>query len=120
MESHKRVGSLSGFWDRFTKLHRSSWMTDVLPSAPRLSKMWLASQAGPDPKNIIPKVSLRSVESVAVHTAVESRGKFFTSRTWTAHSILHIEMRKRFEAFIDKHFYVWGKFGVPLSVNHVF
>ena len=29
-------------------------------------------------------------------------------------------LRKRFEAFIDKHFYVWGKFGVPLSVNHVF
>ena len=28
-------------------------------------------------------------------------------------------LRKRFEAFIDKHFYVWGKFGVPLSVNHV-
>ena len=29
-------------------------------------------------------------------------------------------LRKRFEAFIDKHFYVWGKFGVPLSCNHVF
>ena len=29
-------------------------------------------------------------------------------------------LRKRFEALIDKHLYVWGKFGVPLSVNHVF
>ena len=61
MASHKRVGSLSGFWDLFTKLHRSSWMSDVLPSAPRLflnAKMWLASQAGPGPKNPIPKVNL--------------------------------------------------------------
>ena len=36
MASHKRVGSLSGFWDLFTKLHRSSWLSDVLPSASRL------------------------------------------------------------------------------------
>ena len=27
---------------------------------------------------------------------------------------------KRFEVFIDKHFDVWGKFGVPLEVSHVF
>ena len=29
-------------------------------------------------------------------------------------------LRKRFEVFIDKHFDVWGKFGIPLEVNHVF
>ena len=33
MASHKRVGSWSGFWRFITKLHRSSWMSDVLPSA---------------------------------------------------------------------------------------
>ena len=27
---------------------------------------------------------------------------------------------KRFEVFVDKHFDVWGKFGVPLEVSHVF
>ena len=36
----------------------TSWMSEVLPSAQRLfSKMWLASQAGPGPKNPIPKVN---------------------------------------------------------------
>ena len=39
--------------------------------------MWLASQAGPDPKNIIPNWSFFCVESLALHTAVESRGNFF-------------------------------------------
>ena len=29
-------------------------------------------------------------------------------------------LRKRFQVFINKHFNVWGKYGVPLSVNHVF
>ena len=29
-------------------------------------------------------------------------------------------LHKRFQAFINKHFNVWGKYGVPLSVNHVF
>ena len=29
-------------------------------------------------------------------------------------------LRKRFEVFVDKHFDVWGKFGVPLEVSHVF
>ena len=29
-------------------------------------------------------------------------------------------LRKRFQGFINKHFNVWGKYGVPLSVNHVF
>ena len=29
-------------------------------------------------------------------------------------------LRKRFQVFIHKHFNVWGKYGVPLSVNHVF
>ena len=29
-------------------------------------------------------------------------------------------LRKRFQVFINKHFYAWGKYGVPLSVNHVF
>ena len=56
MASHKRVGSWSGFWGLITKLHRSSWMSDVLPSAARLFfEMLLASEAGPGPKN--PKVN---------------------------------------------------------------
>jgi hypothetical protein len=29
-------------------------------------------------------------------------------------------LRKRFEVFIDKHFDVWGKFGLPLNVSQVF
>ena len=29
-------------------------------------------------------------------------------------------LRKRFQVFINKNFNVWGKYGVPLSVNHVF
>ena len=31
-------------------------------------------------------------------------------------------LRKRFQVhvFVNKHFNVWGKYGVPLSVNHVF
>ena len=29
-------------------------------------------------------------------------------------------LRKRFQVFINKHFNVWGKCGVPLSANHVF
>ena len=29
-------------------------------------------------------------------------------------------LRKRFQVFINNHFNVWGKYGVPLSVNHVF
>ena len=29
-------------------------------------------------------------------------------------------LRKRFQAFIDNHFDVWGKFGTPLSVSLVF
>ena len=29
-------------------------------------------------------------------------------------------LRKRFQVFINKHFNVRGKYGVPLSVNHVF
>ena len=29
-------------------------------------------------------------------------------------------LRKRFQVFINKHFNVWGKYGVHLSVNHVF
>ena len=28
-------------------------------------------------------------------------------------------LRKRFVVFINKHFDLWGKYGVPLSVNHV-
>ena len=45
MASHKKVGSWPGFWDLFTKLHRSSWMSDVF--AISSEKMWLASQVGP-------------------------------------------------------------------------
>ena len=29
-------------------------------------------------------------------------------------------LRKLFQVFINKYFNVWGKYGVPLSVNHVF
>ena len=29
-------------------------------------------------------------------------------------------LRKRFQVLINKHFNVWGKYGVPLSVNHAF
>ena len=29
-------------------------------------------------------------------------------------------LRKRFQAFIDNHFDVWGKFGTPLSVSLIF
>ena len=29
-------------------------------------------------------------------------------------------LRKRFQILINKHFNVWGKYGVPLSVNHAF
>ena len=29
-------------------------------------------------------------------------------------------LRKRFQVFIDRHFDIWGKFGVPLLVSHVF
>ena len=29
-------------------------------------------------------------------------------------------LRKRFQAFIDNNFDVWGKFGIPLSVDLVF
>ena len=57
MASHNRVGFWSGFWGLITKLHRSSWMSDVLPSATRLFfEMLLASEAGPGPKN--PKFNL--------------------------------------------------------------
>ena len=59
MASHKKVGSLSGFWDLFTKLHRSSWMSDVFAISSKVfSKMWLASQVGPGLKNPILKVNL--------------------------------------------------------------
>ena len=59
MASHKRVGSLSGFWDLFTKLHKSRMDERRLTiSSKAFSKMWLASQAGPGPKNPIPKVNL--------------------------------------------------------------
>ena len=59
MASHKRVRSWSGFWGLTTKLHRSSWMSHVLPSAisyEAFSEMLLASEAGPGPK--YPKVNL--------------------------------------------------------------
>ena len=29
-------------------------------------------------------------------------------------------LRKRFEIFVDKYFYIWGKFGINLSVDHIF
>ena len=29
-------------------------------------------------------------------------------------------LRKRFEIFVEKYFYIWGKFGINLSVDHVF
>ena len=29
-------------------------------------------------------------------------------------------LRKRLEVFINKHFDVWGKFGVPLSISDIF
>ena len=29
-------------------------------------------------------------------------------------------LRKRFDVFVNKHFDVWGKFGVPLESSHVF
>ena len=29
-------------------------------------------------------------------------------------------LHKRFQVFINKHFNVWGNYGVHLSVNHVF
>ena len=58
MASHKRVGSFPGFWDLFTKLHRSNWMSDVFAISSKVfSKMWLASQAGPGSKNQIPNVN---------------------------------------------------------------
>ena len=57
MASHKMVGSWSGFWGLITRLHRSSWMSHVLPSATRLFfEMLLALEAGPRPNN--PKVNL--------------------------------------------------------------
>ena len=68
MASHKKVGSLSGFWDLFTKLHRSSWMSDVFAiSSKAFSKMWLASQVGPGLKNPIPKFNLLCGKFSRVH-----------------------------------------------------
>ena len=68
MASHKKVGSLSGFWDLFTKLHRSSWMSDVFAISSKVfSKMWLASQVGPGLKNPIPKVNLLCGKFCRVH-----------------------------------------------------
>ena len=54
LASLKREGSWSGLCilgsgDLIAKLHRSNWMSDVLPSA--FSEMLLASEAGPGPKN---------------------------------------------------------------------
>ena len=29
-------------------------------------------------------------------------------------------LRRRFQVFIDRHFDIWGKFGIPLRMEHVF
>ena len=70
MASYKRIGSLSGFWDLFTKLHRSSWMSDVLPSAPRLFLKCglLHRQVLSERLQFLRSISC--AESLAVHTAV--------------------------------------------------
>ena len=66
-----KEGSLSGFWDLLTKLcTRSSWMNDVLPSAPRLFlkvKCGLLHRQG---QRIQFQRSIFCAESLAVHTAV--------------------------------------------------
>ena len=70
MASHGRVGSLSGFWDFFTKLHRSSWMSDVLPSAPRLFLKCGLLHRQVLGQRIQLQRSIFCAESLAVHTAV--------------------------------------------------
>ena len=68
MASHKRVGSLSGFWDLFTKLHKSSWMSDVLSSAPRLFLKCGLPHRQVLGQRIQFQRSIVCAESLAVHT----------------------------------------------------
>ena len=67
----KLMLSLCGVWDLLTKLHRSSWMSDVLPITPRpFLKSWgflHRREAGPWPKNPIPKVNLLSGKFSRAH-----------------------------------------------------
>ena len=70
MASHESVGSLSGFWDLFTKLHRSCWMRDVLPSAPRFFLKCGLLHREVLGQRIQFQRSIFCAESLAVHTAV--------------------------------------------------
>ena len=67
----KLMLSLCGVWDLLTKLHRSSWMSDVLPSTPRpFLKSWGFLHRQVLGQRIQFQRSIFCPESLAVHTAV--------------------------------------------------